>query len=377
MNRGKWLVNMSNKKINKMKRYIHILFILTLWSQAGFAQQLLSVRLENRPMTALFDAIEKQTDYRIYIYPEISDSTRVTINETSAEPVEIIRKALQNTDYQLSTFQNSIYIIKDKTLITSLPESFYRRTRTGSDDFIPVFERETKATSETLLYAIGNPNVSSASTVTMTGVVTNFKNGEPIPGVNLLLDDSSIGSVTDHNGFYTIRLPAGRQELFIRGMGIKETKRQLMLFSDGKLDIEIEDNVFLLSVDEALSYFGKSRTVPNTNWSANDDRLAKPTAYVKTNGTYDPVKKKYLGGYTDRKAGYYKGKDYIVSEEFTGCMDWYLRSVGTNDIALNATNTLYHHGQLSYVTFLGAICAGGVLPKALSFGIRPAIVINN
>ena len=139
---------------------------------------------------------------------------------------------------------------------------------------------------------------------------------------------------------------------------------------------DTEDNVFLLSVDEAISYFGKSYTVLNTSWVANDERKAKPTDFVKAKGTFDPREKKYLGGYTDKKAAYYKGKEYVVVDEFTGCMDWFLRSVGANDIAHIFANAPSHQGLLSYITFLGAINAGGVFPRALSIGIRPAILIN-
>jgi len=218
-----------------------------LFSLSCFAQQRVTVRLERRPMGELFEAIEKQTNYRIYCTSEVSDSLSVTVDVANAEPLSLIRKVLQNTTFQLSAFQNDVYIIKDKSLITTLPESFYRKTPTSTDNAIPVFERETKATSETLIYAIGNPNTPSTTDVIMTGVITNFKNGESMPGVTLLLEDPFVGTTTDAFGFYSIRLPPGRRELMIRGMGMKDSRRQLMLFSDGKLDIELEEQVYSLS----------------------------------------------------------------------------------------------------------------------------------
>ena len=230
-----------------MKQYIYISLILTLFSLSGFAQQRVTVRLDERPMSELFDAIKKQTSYRIFCTPEVSDSIKVSIDETNAEPLTLIQKVLKNTEFQLSVFQDAIYIIKNRTLITALPESFYRRTSTRTDNNMPVFERDKKATSETLIYAIGNPNAPSTTDVIMTGVVTNFKNGEPMPGVTLILEDPLVGATTDGFGFYSIRLPPGRRELTIRGVGMKDSRRQLMLFSDGKLDIELEEQVYTLS----------------------------------------------------------------------------------------------------------------------------------
>ncbi|MCL2074097.1 MAG: TonB-dependent receptor [Marinilabiliaceae bacterium] len=231
-----------------MKKYLYILFIFTCLIHAGYSQKPVTIALENRPMLELFEFIEKYSDYRIYCTPEVSDSLTVTINETNIDPLLVIQKALHNTDFQFSLFQNNVYIIKNRTLITKLPGSFYMSSQdSAEDDTLPEFDRETKAVSETLIYAIGNSALQSTTNVIMTGTVTNSKTGEPVPGVTLLLENPLTGTTTDAYGFYSIRLPPGRQEIIIRGMGLKESKRQLMLFSDGKLDIELVEQVLTLS----------------------------------------------------------------------------------------------------------------------------------
>ena len=227
--------------------YIFLLLFLTVFGFSAYAQQQVSVRLDNRPIAELFEAIEQQTNYRIYCASEVLDSIKVSISKTNAEPLILIRQALQETSFRMSVFQNAVYIIKDKTLITALPESYYRKTPTHTDNALPVFERETKASSETLIYAIGNPNTPSSTDVVMTGVVTDFKSGEAMPGVTLLLEDPLVGTTTDAFGFYSIRLPPGRRELIIRSVGMKDSRRQLMLFSNGRLDIELVEQVYALS----------------------------------------------------------------------------------------------------------------------------------
>ena len=230
-----------------MIRGFFITLLLVLAGVSGLAQEQVTVILNNRPLAELFDAIENQTDYRIYCPSGIMDSLTLSMNETAVEPIQLIRKALNETTYRVSVFQKAIYVIKDKDLITVLPESFYGKTVVDTIQAMPQFEREKKAVSESVIYAIGNPNAPSTATVVMTGNVTNFKNGEPVAGITLSLEEPFIGTVTDAFGFYSIPLPPGRQELIIRGMGIKESKRQLMLFSDGKLDIEVDEKVFSLS----------------------------------------------------------------------------------------------------------------------------------
>jgi len=237
-----------------MIKIVYISLIFIFLSPPGFSQERVTVQLTRQPIAKLFEAVEKHTGYFIFCDQEVADSLIISIDETNAEPLALLRKALQRTDFRMSVFQDEIYIIKDKVLITSLPESFYRKATTLTDhkmvtteNVLPVFERDTKATSEVLIYAVGNPNSASTRNVAMTGLVTNFKNGEPMPGVTLMIEDPRMGTTTDAFGFYSIRLPPGRRELIIRGVGVKDTKRQLMLFSDGKLDIEMDEQIYSIA----------------------------------------------------------------------------------------------------------------------------------
>ena len=246
-----------------MKKLLLLTLALMFSVICSKAQNQVTVKLENRQMNELLEAIEKQTDYIIFCDPEVSDSLKVTVNETNINPLTLLNKTLQNTDFKLSVFQNTIYIIKDKNLITTLPKSFYKKNLVETDEIVPIFEQETKATSETLIYNVGNPNTPSTNII-LTGTVTNFKTGEPMPGVTLLIESPLIGTSTDGFGFYSLRLPAGRQELIIRSMGMKDSKRQLMLFSDGKLNIELEEQVYTLKeVSITASRIDNIRSVVN------------------------------------------------------------------------------------------------------------------
>src|SRR5690606_7992663 len=48
---------------------------------------------------------------------------------------------------------------------------------------------------------------------------------------------------TDQFGYYSITLPKGRHELKIASVGMKSTKRQIALYSDGKLNVELKEDV--------------------------------------------------------------------------------------------------------------------------------------
>lgn len=139
---------------------------------------------------------------------------------------------------------------------------------------------------------------------------------------------------------------------------------------------DTKDNVFLLSVDEAINYFGKSVNIPNTVWTANHDRTAKPTEYMLKRGFYDEDSNSFRVIPPGEVMYYVKSKQVIL-EEFSGNKGYWLRSAGTNDLAMNAGNCPFHSGQLSYVSNTGAICAGGQPPASLGNGVRPAILVKS
>ena len=218
------------------------------------AQQKINVNLEQRLITELFNIIEQQSDCRIYYQTGNIDSLYVTISITGEEPIKILEEALKNTKLKVSQFENNIIITDNIKILISLPEDFFKNKVTEkkveyeiSDLSLLQNIREQKATSENKIYEIGNPTaVVTGNRIRLSGVITDFKSGEPVPGITLSIKDPMIGAVTDGYGYYTINLPQGRHDLIIRGIGVKDTRRQIALFSEGKLDIELEENVYTL-----------------------------------------------------------------------------------------------------------------------------------
>ena len=94
------------------------------------------------------------------------------------------------------------------------------------------------------LYEVGiAPNEKNKGMATLAGHIRDIKSGEPIIGASVFIESPSIGTTTDQFGSYSITLPLGRHELRIRGIGINNTKRQLVVRGDGKLEIEVEEDI--------------------------------------------------------------------------------------------------------------------------------------
>ncbi|MDL2264857.1 TonB-dependent receptor [Parabacteroides sp. OttesenSCG-928-G07] len=233
-----------------MRRKLIIIPVLFLFVVSVFAQQKVTVRMEQQLLTDLFEVIEQQTNYRIYSLPADTDSLRISVNVVDEEVLTVLQQALERTSLKVSQYANSFFIT-DSELITSLPEGYFDRERAieteGSDiSGLSLSQRTQRASSENKVYEIGDPSANPTGRVNLSGTLIDFKTGEAVVGATLFIEEPMIGVTSDAYGYYTIQLPAGRHELNIRGMGLKDTRRQIVLHSDGKMDIELEEEVYAL-----------------------------------------------------------------------------------------------------------------------------------
>jgi len=272
------------------RRIIYISVIACLSGLPLMAQQRLTVDFVRQPAAKLFELIEKQTGATIYCTPGEADTLTVSVRATNREPLQILQEAFQGTPYRVSKHRNMFFILKDKELITAFPDRYVivdesiAETVEMTQKSLIDDEQAQKAVSEQKVYEIGNANAPKTGMVILSGNVTHFKTGEPLPGITLFIEEPLIGATTDLYGYYTIRLPAGRRELNIRGVEVKETKRQLMLYGDGKLDVELEDKVYAL--DEVVVMGAKENNIRSSSIGVEYLKMKNikniPTAFGET-----------------------------------------------------------------------------------------------
>ncbi len=97
------------------------------------------------------------------------------------------------------------------------------------------------------VYQIGaKTNVNANGKATIAGYVRDAKTGEAIVGAVVSADSLPAEIVTDGFGYYSIALSKGTHVLHINSLGMKEAKRNIVLHSDGKLNIELQNYVATL-----------------------------------------------------------------------------------------------------------------------------------
>ena len=112
---------------------------------------------------------------------------------------------------------------------------------------------------------------------TISGRVTD-QEGEGLPGVNVLVKGSTIGTVTDIDGRYSLTLPSNAQTLVFSFIGMKSIERSI---SSGRMNVSMQEDVQELSEVVVSGLRGKVAGVKIRGASSFKSR-AKPKPQINT-----------------------------------------------------------------------------------------------
>ena len=205
-----------------------------------------------------FDEFVKTIEslYPCHFYYDTAElnNYNVTLKANQLTINQILNRVFNKTSFHFTVdAENRIFITKKSAIQTYLPRNFPGNSRlindsTDNEEFVLVDEspekEKLKISLENKLFEIGLKNNNpTASKATVAGYVRDIKNGEPIAGASVYLENPSIGVNTDKFGYYSLTLPKGSHMIKISSAGMQNTSRQIMLYGDGKLDIELQDFV--------------------------------------------------------------------------------------------------------------------------------------
>ncbi|RYG02627.1 MAG: TonB-dependent receptor, partial [Chitinophagaceae bacterium] len=182
------------------------------------------------------------------------DSIRFNVAAENLALDKVLDLAFANTEFRYSVVPGETYIMLTKSvrINTELPGDFFvRGARDTSRLAMPEYgdrkEIKIDASIENKVFNIGiKTNAGTGGKAILAGYIRDAKTGEPIPGVSIFTGTGSIGTLTDQYGYYSLNLPKGRHVINVQALGMKDTKRQLIMFSDGKFDIAMEERIVSL-----------------------------------------------------------------------------------------------------------------------------------
>jgi hypothetical protein len=218
----------------------------------------LSISFSETKFKSALDSIESKTNYRFYYLENWFGDKTITKNFKNESIEEILKELCKNTPLNFYFFDDKKIIFTQNSIIyNELPYGFFGEVDTKDSISItstkrispPVFYAENKVPNKTILETvrIGKSDTNTAAQFfVLQGQVRIKKTGEPIPDLSIVSKDRGIGTVTDAEGKYSIRLPVGQNILKTSSMGIKGSERQVLIFNNGMFDFELEESLEML-----------------------------------------------------------------------------------------------------------------------------------
>jgi hypothetical protein len=101
----------------------------------------------------------------------------------------------------------------------------------------------TILTCHILLIIMFLPLLGSTQFVTISGKVTDSRNGKILKNVSIFESSSKIGTITNEKGFFKLVLPQGELEIAITDDGFRRFTQQIILKGDTTLSVVLEPEI--------------------------------------------------------------------------------------------------------------------------------------
>ena len=177
---------------------IFLLFIgiglSSVYANSVFAQNKIQIDVKNISVEEFFEEIQKSSDY-VFFYKDnvLNTSKKISVKLKNAKMNAVLEKAFSNTDL-------SYKIIGNQVVVKKLP---------------PISKNESSLSLGTIFQN------------TVSGTITDA-GGQPLPGVNVLIKGSTVGTQSDFDGNYTIDIADGTTLVFSY-IGMLSKKYQLII----------------------------------------------------------------------------------------------------------------------------------------------------
>ncbi|MEZ4771603.1 MAG: TonB-dependent receptor [Bacteroidia bacterium] len=231
-----------------------LVFSATILSAQNVDELRISAHYSDLSFSELVNDIEARYSVRFFYAEEWTDSLRFTFSGENILLGQFLTQIFSDTRLRFYIEdKGKIFITRDYSVSAHLPEDYFSgrlpANQSPAEPGIFAPEEKTEASPslsniENTLIKIGSKGPGSSATI--AGYVRDIKTGEPLEGVTIFKQNPVQGTITDAYGYFVLTLPKGQYDLLFRYVGRKNTQRKIDLLGDGKLDVEMEEEIIAL-----------------------------------------------------------------------------------------------------------------------------------
>jgi hypothetical protein len=233
------------------------LLIFELLPLQGWSQQtdhlLFSGKYQHIPFTSFLLALEEEYGLTFYYKNDWFTGDTINLNFENRDLKELLQLALDDRPYTYRIIEGNYIVFLPRDEVTLL---------TGNlGDFTG------KSAADGSIVIIGDQQMADHQiTATLTGRISDGKNGEPIIGAVVQVNNLPLGAVSNAQGNYKLTLEPGLYTLNISGVGYEQAQYNIKIVGDGVMNIELFDKTIAL---EDIVIYGQrlDRNVSNYQMS--------------------------------------------------------------------------------------------------------------
>ena len=304
-----------------------------------------SLDMENKSLEQVMDEIEKQSEFYFLFNQRHIDVNRVVSVKVENELINpILNQLFQMTDIS--------YSILDKQILLS---TFSLDPSEGEEDFVRIIE---------------DPQQTQ-----ITGRITDASTGEPLPGVNIVIKGTVIGTLSDVNGNYSLTISDPKDATLVFSF-IGYNSQEILVAGRSVVNVTLESGVS--SLDEVIVIgYGTQRkaTVTGSITAINTEVLMQSPQANLTNALTGR-----LPGFFSRQQEGTPGSDQPIirirgSGTFTGSTDPLVlvdgvESLNYSNIDVNEIDNISILKDASATAVYGVRGANGVIIITTRRGLR-------
>lgn len=233
-----------------MKKSLNILLLAFILINAQSQDNKLSFQFQQILFKDLADTIERTIPVKIYYTDKWVDTLYLDINSENESLNTLLNKTIARNGLSfIITDDNKIILSKGYTIKTNFRKEYLEyleKNQTKPDTIsyirsIPETE-DVSINDEYKVFKIGNPSGSEKDgKVFLSGTITSPETGNPLVGVIVYAGKLKAGAVTNRVGYYSIELPKGQYQIEYRMISMRNTIRNIIIYSDGTLNVEMAE----------------------------------------------------------------------------------------------------------------------------------------
>lgn len=187
----------------------------------------ISLDLRGATLEEAITAITDQTDLQVaYLREEISKGQRVTLQEGQITVQAALQRALRGTNLRI------VRATEKQLVLTNRAEPTEETMETAA---LSVHESARHVSATQGLATFASHELQQG---TITGTVTDAQTGEPLPGVNVVIEGTTQGSSTDGQGNYRIEdVEVGTYTLVASFVGYRNATRTGVRVQEGETTV--------------------------------------------------------------------------------------------------------------------------------------------